>query len=240
MSRSCWQVTLVASGEFRLRFAYGKNGRLRWLSHLEVIHSLERSIRRAGLDYAITQGFSPHMKSAYGPALPVGTAGENEYLDLWLTRYTGVEDALAALKASTPADLAPFKARYVADKEPSLTAAITIARYVVDVFGKESSAQDVRAALDGAVTAGTLSVEHKGKTKVFDLARCLPEEVRVEDREDGCSVRLAVRMGPEGSLRPELLVREALRTASLQSTVSRTTRTDTLVEIEEGVWARPV
>ena len=89
------------------------------------------------------------MKVAFGPALPVGTAGENEYLDVWLTRYTDAREALRpACKRSTPADLAPLEARYVADKEPSLTAAITIATYVVDVVGKESSAENVRTALD--------------------------------------------------------------------------------------------
>jgi radical SAM-linked protein len=233
-------VLLVADGEFRLRVRYGKVGRLRWLSHLEVIHSLERSIRRAGLPYAITRGFSPHMKVAFGPALPVGTAGDNEYLDVWLTRYTDAREALSLLQGSTPADLAPLEARYVADKEPSLTAAITIATYVVDVVGKESSAKHVRTALDGVVGTGTLSVEHKGKNKVFDLARSLPKEVRVDDRQDGSSIELAIRMGPEGSLRPELLVREALRAASLDAAVSHTTRTDTLVETDEGVWSRPV
>lgn len=230
----------MADGEFRLRFAYRKGGRLRWLSHLEVIHTLERSIRRAQLPYAVTQGFSPHLKAAFGPALPVGTAGENEYLDVWVTRYTRAQDALAALVASTPADMAPFAAAYVSDKEPSLTAAITIARYECDVTGKESTTQDVQAALAGVVGAGTLNVEHKGKTKVFDLARSLPEEARVEDREDGCSVKLTVRMGPQGSLRPELLVREALRSASLSAAVTRTTRTDALIETDEGVWARPM
>jgi radical SAM-linked protein len=239
-STSCWGVLLVADGEFRLRVRYGKVGRLRWLSHLEVIHSLERSIRRAGLPYAITRGFSPHMKVAFGPALPVGTAGDNEYLDVWLTRYTDAREALSLLQGSTPADLAPLEARYVADKEPSLTAAITIATYVVDVVGKESSAKHVRTALDGVVGTGTLSVEHKGKNKVFDLARSLPKEVRVDDRQDGSSIELAIRMGPEGSLRPELLVREALRAASLDAAVSHTTRTDTLVETDEGVWSRPV
>jgi radical SAM-linked protein len=233
-------VLRVASGEFRLRVHYGKVGRLRWLSHLELIHSLERSIRRAGLDYAITQGFSPHMKASFGPALPVGTAGENEYLDVWLTRYTDAQEVLERLRASTPADLAPLGARYVADKEPSLTAAITIARYVVFVPGKESSADSVQAALDSVVGTGHLIVERKGKKKVFDLARSLPEEVRVNDRDGGCDVDLTVRMGPQGSLRPDMLIREALRTASLSAAVAHTTRTDTLIELEEGVWARPM
>ena len=87
-STSYSRVLHVASGEFRLRVRYRKTGRLRWLSHLEVVHALERSIRRARLPYAVTQGFSPHMKASFGPALPVGTAGEHEYFDVWLTGYT--------------------------------------------------------------------------------------------------------------------------------------------------------
>jgi radical SAM-linked protein len=233
-------VQAVAEGEFRLRVRYGKVGRLRWLSHLEVIHALERALRRAQLDYAITNGFNPHMKVAFGPALPVGTAGENEYLDVWLKRYTTAEELLTRLVSATPADLAPLEGKFVSAKEPSLTAALTIATYDVDVTGEESSANRVRDALESVVGTGTLSVEHKGKQKVFDLARCLPKEVRVDDRDDGSRVSLTVRMGSEGSLRPEMLIREAIRTASLSAAISRTTRTDTLIELDGGVWARPV
>lgn len=230
----------MASSEFRLRVRYGKVARLRWLSHLEVIHALERSIRRAGLNYAITQGFNPHMKVSFGPALPVGTAGENEYLDVWLTRYTDAAELLDKLRSTTPADLAPQEARYVADKEPSLGAALNIAKYSVDVTGEESEVRQVRAALEELVNTGTLSIEHKGKQKVFDLVRSLPKEPRVEDRDEGCSVLLAIRMGPEGSLRPEMLVREALRGATLSAVVAHTTRSDLLIENDEGVWTRPV
>ncbi len=51
-----------------------------------------------GSPYAVTQGFNPHMKVAFGPALPVGTAGENEYYDVWLTRYTDASEVLSALR----------------------------------------------------------------------------------------------------------------------------------------------
>ena len=57
---------------------------------------------------------------------------------------------------------------------------------------------------------------------------------------NGSRVSLTVRMGPEGSLRPDVLVRAAIRTASLSAAISRTTRTDALIERDEGVWARPV
>ena len=229
----------MANGEFRLRVRYGKTDRLRWLSHLEVIHTLERSLRRAELPYAITQGFSPHMKVAFGPALPVGTAGLEEYLEVWLTRYTTAEEALARLIAATPAGLAPQAAVFVGDRDPSLGAALTIAQYQVGIVGKEASAAQVQAALDSVIAEQTLEVVHKGKNKVYDLARCLPEEARVSDTESGSVIALTVRMGPEGSLRPEVLIRAALAAASLDASVATTTRIATLVETEGG-WARPM
>jgi len=233
-------VIRVANDEFRLRVRYGKVGRLRWLSHLEVLHALERMVRRAGLPYAVTHGFSPHMKVAFGPALPVGTAGENEYYDIWLTRYTKAEELLSLLIGAMPQDLAPTAAAYVGDSEPSLGAALTIAKYHVEVAGKGSLAQQVHAAMKSLVESGTLTVTHKGKQKVFDLARSLPEEMRVTQSADGSRIELTVRIGPEGSLRPEALVRAALEAATLNATVVRVTRTDTLIEHQEGLWARPL
>jgi radical SAM-linked protein len=215
-------------------------GRLRWLSHLEVLHALERAVRRARLSYAVTHGFSPHMKVAFGPALPVGTAGENEYYDIWLTRYTKAEELLELLIDAMPQDLAPTKAGYIADSEPSLGAALTIATYDIEVNGKDSSAEKVHAAIKSLVDSGTLTVTHKGKQKVFDLARSLPKETRVIESADGSRIELAVRIGSEGSLRPEALLRAALEAASLDASVVRVTRADTLIETQEGLWAHPL
>jgi radical SAM-linked protein len=180
------------------------------------------------------------MKVAFGPALPVGTAGENEYYDVWLTRYTDADEALSRLCASIPDNLAPLGAKFVGDGEPSLGAAITIAVYRVTVTGEESSVSQVRTALESVVGSGSLTVQRKGKDKIFDLTRILPKEARVIEKDGGSEVEVAVRMGPQGSLRPEVLVSQALSHASLDATVAHTTRTDTFVECSEGSWARPV
>lgn len=180
------------------------------------------------------------MKAAFGPALPVGTAGKKEYFDVWLTRYTDAQEALSSLRAAAPSDLAPLAAGYVSDREKSLTATLTIGTYVVGIDGEELSAEKVHMALADVLSAGELGVEHKGKTKVFDLARSVPKDARVTDREGGADVALAIRMGPEGSLRPEALIRAALERAGISASAVHTTRTDTLVEGDEGVWSRPV
>jgi radical SAM-linked protein len=180
------------------------------------------------------------MKAAFGPALPVGTGGEREYLDVWLSRYVPAEEAVQMLVVSAPRDLAPTGAGYVSDAVPSLTAALTIGSYEVEVDGKGVDADTVQAALDEVMASGVFTVVHKGKTKVFDLARSVPKDACVSSRDGGVAITLFVRMGPQGSLRPEALIRHTLEVAGVDATAVRTTRLDTFVETDEGVWSRPV
>ena len=223
---------------FRLRVRFGKLGRLRHLSHLEVMRALERSIRRADMPYAVTQGFSPHMKAAFGPALPVGTAGTHEYYDLWLRELVPAPEALARLVAATPEGLALGAARYVPEKAPSLSAALTIACYDVGV-GPAVGLDELVRAVEDVLAEAELTVQAKGKTKVFDLASVLPEEPRVESSEAGSTVAITTRMGATGSLRPEALIGRALESAGLPQAITTVTRTDLLMETEGG-FRRPL
>jgi radical SAM-linked protein len=213
----------VADTPFRLRVTFGKTGRLRFLSHLEVLHACERAVRRTGLEYAVTHGFNPRMKIAFGPALPVGSAGLAEAYDLWLTRLVPADEAFNMLRGATPEGLAPIEARYVGEREPSLTAAMTLGAYEVVVEDPGMGPGRLVEALADVVGAGSLEIEHKGALKVYDLAICLPEGARVVEEPGRGVVSLTVRMGAWGSLRPEALVREALgRMDACEASVSVT------------------
>ncbi len=215
----------MADTTYRLRVTYGKTGRLRFLSHLETMHACERSVRRAQLAYAVTQGFNPHMKVGFGPALPVGTAGLAERYEVWLTRFVSPSEALSRLRESTPAGLAPVGVLYVPESEKALAASLTMAAYEVVVDGPDVGSDRVRAGLEAVVADGSLTLEHKGKTKVYDLAVCLPKEPTVGETQGSVVVDVTVRIGPWGSLRPEALVAEALRRSSVQGAVTCVTRT---------------
>jgi radical SAM-linked protein len=220
----------VPDTTYRLRVTYAKAGRLRFLSHLEVTRACERAVRRAGLEYAVTQGFSPHMRIAFGPALPVGTAGLEERYDLWLKRFVPPAEVRERLTAVTPEALVPMAATYVPEREPSLSAVLTLAEYDVEVAGPAAEPGKVREALEAVLAKGELAIEHKGKTKVFDLTACLPKEPAVTSSGSGARVRVATRMGEWGSLRPEALVNEAISLLSLDARVASITRTSLLEE----------
>ena len=230
----------MAPGEFRLRIGYPKEHRLRFLSHLEVTHALERSIRRARIPYAVTRGFNPHMKVAFGPALPVGTASVLEYVDIWTTTYVPAEEIVDLLALSTPADLTPERAGYVPSAEPSLSSACTLGEYEVVIEGEGATAPSVGTAIEAVIADGELRTERKGKQKVYELAHALSKEPCVRSAGTGVVVNVTTRMGPQGSLRPDVLIAEAISRSSISASIAAVTRTACLIEDDEGRVRAPL
>ena len=226
---------------FCLRVRYVKRGRLRYLSHLELLRAIERMVRRARLPYAVTKGFSPHMKAAYGPALPVGVASRDEWFDVFLTSLAPASEYLARLTAAAPEDLAPQEAAYVPLRADSLSAALTISCYEAYVVPADADgvpvsadaeeldrlAEDVRQAFAGVFAAGEITYERNGKPKVVrlqgkvarepvvDVAEQLPAELSETGGVRCVRATFATRSSNEGALRPDVLM--AAVTARLQT-----------------------
>ena len=68
----------------RIRLGYRKVGRPAYSSHLDMVRSFPRMLRRVGLPLYYSEGFRPLPKLAFGPALPVGTASLCEHVDVRL------------------------------------------------------------------------------------------------------------------------------------------------------------
>jgi len=70
--------------ELKVRVNYVKGDQVRFLSHLDLTRVMRMALRRANWPVLMTQGFSPKMKVSFYSALPVGTAGYDEYMDVVL------------------------------------------------------------------------------------------------------------------------------------------------------------
>jgi radical SAM family uncharacterized protein/radical SAM-linked protein len=70
----------------RYRLTYAKLEEARWLSHLELVTAVYRSLRRSGLPLRFSSGFHPLPRVSFQGALPVGVESLAETLDLELTR----------------------------------------------------------------------------------------------------------------------------------------------------------
>jgi radical SAM family uncharacterized protein/radical SAM-linked protein len=118
-----------------VRVRYAKEGRLLALSHLEVMHALLRSLRRAKLPMAYSQGFHPKPKVAFGPALPVGVESSCEFLDLELVGVHDAKEVGARLERTLPPGLRIVEAQEVDPRAPSVSASQRAVHYVVEFTG---------------------------------------------------------------------------------------------------------
>ena len=178
---------------FRLRMTFCKQGRLAMLSHLEVARALERAVRRAGLPFAVSQGFSPHMKIAFGAALPVGVGGTHELADLQMTRYVPVDEALEALQRASVPDLMVKACDYIEPHAPAASAA-----YPIAVYRALLSHPPATFPVPDEVT-----VVRKKKEKVLCTADFLVGELELS----GAVATFSLESKPTGSLRPDVLLR---------------------------------
>ena len=188
---------------FRLRATFIERDRLAMLSHLEVAHALERTVRRAGLPFAVSQGFSPHMKIAFGAALPVGVGSTCEIFDLQLREYVAPDKALAALQQASVPDLMIQDCRYIEPKAPAASVAFPFSTY--------------EARFDAPVgridVPDTITVVRKRKEKVLSVNEFLAEPFAI----DGDRATFTLEAKPTGSLRPDVLLQHCDIDATLVS-----------------------
>lgn len=107
-----------------VRVRYAKEGRAIALSHLETIHALIRALRRAGIPFAFTRGFSPKPRLSFGPALPVGVESRAEYLDVELSEVLPPGELTRRLGPALPEGFRLVDATASTSAAPSLQQAI--------------------------------------------------------------------------------------------------------------------
>lgn len=92
----------------RIRICYSKTGRMRFLSHLDMVKTWQLLIERAGLPAAYSRGFHSVAQIQYSPPLAVGYAGHAEMIDLFLRERLAPGEVEAQLNAIAPDGMRVF------------------------------------------------------------------------------------------------------------------------------------
>lgn len=132
------------------RVHYSRSGSSRLLGHLELLQLIFRTLRRASMPLAYTQGFNPTPKVSFSQALPVGMESLAEYFDMELLRPISLDDSLVA---NLNRELPPGLRVHTISFAPKKNAACAKASYSVYLNGHDP------AALNAQITA-FLACEH--------------------------------------------------------------------------------
>ena len=81
----------------RARIRFAKQGDLRLIGHRDLVRTLQRAFRRAGLRLGMSQGFHPKPRMSFPSALAVGIAGLDEVMEVELAETQTAEQILTRL-----------------------------------------------------------------------------------------------------------------------------------------------
>lgn len=181
---------------------YGREDRVKYISHLDLMRTMQRALRRALIPVSYSEGFNPHPKLAFASALAVGVTSSAEYMDLHLETPMPPEELVRRLMNALPAGIPVYEAAAAAAAVPSLMSMIDRAAYTVTlpetVPGLEQAAADLLAR-------PVLLVEKKGKKGMEQMdIRGGIYELKVHLGED--AVEMSVQSGSRGNIKPEAVL----------------------------------
>jgi radical SAM-linked protein len=196
-----------------VRVRYAKEGRLVALSHLEVMHAILRSVRRAGLPVAFSQGYHPKPRVSFGPALPVGVSSAAEFLDLELIGTHDPARVGTLFAAALPEGLAFLEAREIDARAPSLSESVRAVHYRVQ-FPEGWSAEALSRRIEDFHSADRSVVLRAAPPKAREKKRSQrsaapkPREIDLKEMVTHLSmegpgrVTFSLKADPSGSAKP--------------------------------------
>jgi radical SAM-linked protein len=186
----------------RIRIHFTKTEAMRYTSHLDLHRAWERTIRRANLPLAYTQGFRPHPRINLASALPLGFTSKDEVVDIWLEDVLSLADIETALNESLPPGIQICSVDTVPEREPALQTQLQAAEYLITLL---EPIQELESRLQDICRADSLLRQRRGKD--YDLRPLILALRRYPDDENGRQRLLAVLSAREGATgRPEELV----------------------------------
>ena len=78
---------------YEVRLTLSKQGRIKYVSHLDMFRLMQRAVRRADIPLWYTEGFNPHPYISFLLALSLGVEGILLDVDNTLTKFHSMDVA---------------------------------------------------------------------------------------------------------------------------------------------------
>lgn len=121
----------------RYLIKYSKESEIKFISHLDLMRTIQRIIRRTDLPIEYSKGFNPHMNVSIAQPLSVGMYSCGEYMDVGLSEDMTEEYIKGKLRENLPRGIQIFEVVKVINEEgkkvPQAMALIDGAKYSINI-----------------------------------------------------------------------------------------------------------
>ena len=149
---------------YKLISKYSKTGNLKYISHLDVLRFVQRSVKRAGLPAKYSEGFNPHMKTSFGYPLSLGIESIGEYFELEFNENVEPEQFVERMNKVLPKEMQIIKSK-VADETESIMKRCALAEYIINLESENISVAELQELFDEMLETGLIYNRQKKNKK---------------------------------------------------------------------------
>ncbi|MBQ4652443.1 MAG: DUF2344 domain-containing protein [Oscillospiraceae bacterium] len=190
----------------KLRLRFKKTGRAVYISHLDLMHTMQRAFSRAGYELKYSEGFNPHPQISIALPLSVGAASLCEIMDFRLKEDAELSTMAARLSAAMPEGIEVTEVYEQSRKVSEIKWLQIEGVFEYD----ERDTAEMKAALEDFYAAESIVITKKTKRGMGESdIRPAIKTISFEAAEDAVIVKALVS-AQEPTLNPELLA-QALR-----------------------------
>ena len=179
-----------------VRIVFSKTDRAKYVSHLDLMRTMTRAMRRAQVPLWYTEGFNRHPYLTFAAPLSLGHEGLRETVDIRLEEDVDYNVLVANLNAVMPQGIVAVAAAEAVDKVKDLVAA----EYTLTIH---CDAQSVNALLNQT----EILVEKRTKKKTMKQIDIKPyfANAHVETTgENRCKMEITLPCGSAENINPSL------------------------------------
>ena len=196
-----------------LRFRFKKIGNLQYVSHLDLVRTMNKIVVRSGLPLYYSEGFNPKPKMAFAAPLSIGTESYAEYMDIRLVDRIDPADAMARLNANMTDEMQAFEAYYPETKFTEMK----WLEYEI-VLGTTGASEELAAKCESILNADSLEILKSTKSgeKITDIKPLIRSAVaKYSDGE--IKINCVLSADQSSFLNPEYVVKALKEKAGILS-----------------------
>lgn len=181
-----------------VRIVFSKTGRIRYVSHLDLVRAMTRAVRRADIPLWYTEGFNRHPYLTFAAPLSLGYEGLRETMDIRLADDFPFDELVKRLNTVLPEGLMAISAADAVAKAGDLAAAEY--RLIINLPA---------AVISDALSRAELLVEKRTKKKAIKTIDILPyfkDAVVNLMRGDTTVVTVTLPSGNNENINPGLFI----------------------------------
>lgn len=194
----------------KVRIKFAKRGVMRFIGHLDIMRYFQKAFRRANVDIAYSEGFSPHQIMSFAAPLGVGLTSEGEYLDIEVHSTESSACMVERLNAVMAEGMEILSWRKLADDSKNAMSIVVAADYRL-TFREGYEPEDMnafKAAVEFFYAQESIVVlkASKRSEREVDLKPLIHDM-----HMDGDTVFLRLTTGSAENIKPELVMETLYR-----------------------------